>query len=104
MARRNIPITQGLSRQDIVDAIAKLSSDILDPNRPSLLSSLNEHRDEVQKVIKRMDEFIEKDYTPFKTDYYATKNKSMGYLAGAGLVGGGAMAGVWAIIKTIFKI
>lgn len=101
--RRNIPIDPDISRKDIVDAVERLRKELLDKENPSLRSEINARLDTQDDDSKRFrnlfDNFIEKDYQPFKADYYRLKNRFFGYVAGAA-----AVAGVtWAIVKIAIK-
>lgn len=103
MPRRNVPIDPDITRKDIKDAIDTLSQNVLDPDNPlSLYSTVtrrfDEHEKKMDEVVNRVHTFIEDEYRPFKTDYEKTKNRGLGYLAGAGAAGGG----IFAVIKHFF--
>lgn len=91
MPRR--PTKDDLSRQDLLDAIKDLKADILDPDRPSLYSSVtdlkrqfSDHSEKVEGVIR--------EFSEFKEAYAADKGRVKGWIAGAGLSGAGLFAAI----------
>lgn len=76
-----------LTRQDLLDAIADLKEQLLDPDKPSLLSTLNAHIQRVERIA--IDQGIHaQNFVNFQTQYVSDKARVKGWLLGAGAVGG----------------